>query len=265
MIRFCQCSRTDRRGQIESLGRRLGQLFGQVPRGMWLPERIWEPALAADLADCGIEHTVLDDFHFHAAGLANEQLRGYYLTEAEGRLVALFAGDERLRYLIPFAPPEDAIAYLRDAARTNPDGVIVYADDAEKFGAWPGMRERMQNERWLHRFLDALSGRRRLAASHGPGPGDRSRAATRKGLRSGGELSRDARLVHAHEGRIAPERRITSCHWWLVQRCGNSSAMLRHMAEFPGEIPRSRRDVLPYADGQPPLGGSRRCQRSERG
>jgi alpha-amylase len=149
-------SRADRRGQIESFGRRLGQLFGSVPRGMWLPERIWEPALAADLAECGIEHTVLDDFHFHAAGLSNEQLRGYFLTEAEGRLIALFAGDERLRYLIPFGTPEETIDYLREVSRKSPDGLIVYADDAEKFGAWPGMQARMQKDRWLARFLDAL-------------------------------------------------------------------------------------------------------------
>ncbi|HEY1603685.1 MAG TPA: alpha-amylase/4-alpha-glucanotransferase domain-containing protein [Pirellulales bacterium] len=150
-------SQADRRGQINSFSRRLGQLFGQVPRGMWMPERIWDPALAADLAACDIEHTVLDDFHFHAAGLADDQLRGYYLTESEGGLIALFAGEERLRYLIPFAEPEETIAYLRDEARRHPGGVLVYADDAEKFGAWPGMRERMQNSRWLRRFLDALA------------------------------------------------------------------------------------------------------------
>ena len=91
-----------------------------MPRGMWLPERIWEPALAADLAACSIEHTVLDDYHFHAAGLADEQLRGYYLTESEGGLIALFAGEERLRYLIPFAEPEETIQYCatkRDVIR----------------------------------------------------------------------------------------------------------------------------------------------------
>ena len=80
-------------GEIDSFGRRLGQLFGKIPRGMWLPERIWEPALAADLASAGIEHTVLDDFHFHSAGLSDAQLRGYYLSEAEGRLIAIFPGD----------------------------------------------------------------------------------------------------------------------------------------------------------------------------
>ncbi|MES1213369.1 MAG: alpha-amylase/4-alpha-glucanotransferase domain-containing protein, partial [Singulisphaera sp.] len=147
----------DRRGQMDLFSRRLGQLFGERPRGMWLPERIWEPSIAADMAACDIEHTVLDDFHFHAAGLTNDQLRGYYLTEAAGQLVAIFAGDEQLRYLIPFAEPEDTIAYLRGVAQSCPGGVMVYADDAEKFGAWPGMHERMQQARWLDRFLAMLA------------------------------------------------------------------------------------------------------------
>ncbi len=150
-------SHTDRRGQIDSFSRRLGQLFGQRPRGMWPPERVWEPSLAADMAACDIEHVVLDDFHFHASGLTNDRLRGYYLTEAAGQLVALFAGDEQLRYLIPFAEPEETIAYLRGIAKTTSGGVMIYADDAEKFGAWPGMHERMYDRQWLRRFLSALS------------------------------------------------------------------------------------------------------------
>jgi 4-alpha-glucanotransferase len=150
-------SHADRQGQINSFGRRLGQLFGQRPRGMWMPERIWEPSIAADMAACDIEHTVLDDFHFQAAGLTSDQLRGYYLSEADGQLIALFAGDEQLRYLIPFAEPEETIAYLRGIAKKHPGGVMVYADDAEKFGAWPGMHERMQEGQWLRRFLATLA------------------------------------------------------------------------------------------------------------
>ena len=142
----------DRRGQIDTFGRRLGQFYGVRPRGMWLAERIWEPSIAADMAACDIEHTVLDDCHFHAAGLTNDQLRGYYLTEAAGQLVALFAGDEQLRYLIPFAEPDETIAYLRGIAQANPGAVMVYADDAEKFGSWPGMHERVHERQWLRRF-----------------------------------------------------------------------------------------------------------------
>ena len=62
--------RRDRRGQIRSYSDRLEERFGRAPLGMWLPERVWEQSLTSDLAECGIEHTVLDDYHFNAAGLA---------------------------------------------------------------------------------------------------------------------------------------------------------------------------------------------------
>ncbi|MBI2827632.1 MAG: DUF1926 domain-containing protein [Planctomycetia bacterium] len=147
----------DRRGQIRAYGQRLAERFGRAPRGLWLAERIWEPALTGDLAAAGIEHTVLDDVHFLRAGLAETQLAGYYLTEHEGQLVAAFAGREPLRYLIPFAEPAQTIDYLRRAAGETPGGIVIYADDGEKFGAWPGMREHVYHERWLRRFFDALA------------------------------------------------------------------------------------------------------------
>ena len=31
---------------------------------MWIPERVWEQSFTRDLADAGIEYTILDDFHF---------------------------------------------------------------------------------------------------------------------------------------------------------------------------------------------------------
>lgn len=149
--------RGDRRGQIRSFGDRLAGLFGRAPLGMWLPERVWEPALAADLGAAGIEHTVLDDFHFRHVGLSGAQLHGYYLTEEDGHLVAVFAGSERLRYLMPFAPPEQTIDYLRAVAELQPGAVVVFADDGEKFGHWPGTKQCVFEEGWLARFFELLS------------------------------------------------------------------------------------------------------------
>ncbi|HWA96867.1 MAG TPA: alpha-amylase/4-alpha-glucanotransferase domain-containing protein, partial [Pirellulales bacterium] len=127
------------------------------PRGFWLAERVWEPVLAADLAAAGIEHTVLDDSRFFEAGLCEEQLTGYWLTDDNSPPIAVFAGSERLRKLIPFAPVEQVMGVLRDAARANPGAVLVYADDAEKFGAWPGMHEHCFDCGWLEQFFQALA------------------------------------------------------------------------------------------------------------
>jgi hypothetical protein len=149
--------RRDRRRQIERMNGWLEERFGRPPLGMWLPERVWEQSLASDLAASGIEHIVLDDFHFTSAGLTEDQLHGYYLTEDEGRMIAVFPGSERLRYLIPFAEPEETIAYLRSIAQSHPGGVVVFGDDGEKFGAWPGMQQHVFQEKWLTRFFDVLA------------------------------------------------------------------------------------------------------------
>ena len=48
-----------------------------------------------EYAEAGIEYTILDDFHFKNAGLLPNQLHGYYVTEDDGRLLAVFPGSER--------------------------------------------------------------------------------------------------------------------------------------------------------------------------
>lgn len=149
--------RRDRIAQIRRYGERLAKRFGEAPTGMWLPERVWEQQLVGDLAAAGIDHTLVDDFHFQKAGLPLDQLHGYYLTEDEGRLLALFPGSERLRYALPFAPPEETIEYLRGIAAAQPGATVVFADDGEKFGGWPGTKEHCHDHGWLRHFCELLS------------------------------------------------------------------------------------------------------------
>jgi alpha-amylase len=146
----------DRRGQISQYTRYLEELLECKVRGMWIPERVWEQSLVQDIAAAGIEYTVLDDFHFKCAGLADDQLYGYFLTEDEGRLIKIFPGSERLRYIIPFADPGETIAYARGVAEQHPDSLLVFADDGEKFGTWPETKKHVYQDGWLRRFFDAL-------------------------------------------------------------------------------------------------------------
>ena len=146
----------DRIGQITSYTRYLEQLFGATVRGMWIPERVWEQSFASDIADAGIEYTLLDDFHFQNAGLRDDDLHGYYLTEDEGQLLKVFPGSERLRYTIPFADPHETIDYLRGIAERHPGSVVTFGDDGEKFGTWPETHEHVYTNGWLRRFFDAL-------------------------------------------------------------------------------------------------------------
>jgi len=146
----------DRVGQIRSYTAYLENLFQTRVRGMWVPERVWEQNLVSDMAAAGIEYTVLDDYHFKQAGLEEHQLFGYYLSEENGRLLRIFPGSERMRYLVPFRNPEESVAYFGEVAGKNPDAVIVFADDGEKFGSWPETHKHCYVDGWLRRFLDAL-------------------------------------------------------------------------------------------------------------
>ena len=146
----------DRVGQITSYTEWLEERMGAKVRGMWMPERVWEQSMASDLAEAGIGYTILDDFHFKNAGLTQEQLHGYYVTEDDAQVINVLPGSEPLRYLLPFQPAHETIDYLRGVAESHPGSVVVFGDDGEKFGTWPGTKEHVYDRGWLVQFFDAL-------------------------------------------------------------------------------------------------------------
>ncbi len=148
--------RRDRIGQIQRYSEHLNHLFQTSVRGLWLPERVWEQSFAGDIAAAGLQYTMVDDYHFRCAGIPTNELMGYYSTEDEGRILFVFPDSERLRYLIPFAEPEECIEYLQEVASKYDDPVIVFGDDGEKFGSWPETHKSVYEDRWLRRFLDLL-------------------------------------------------------------------------------------------------------------
>jgi hypothetical protein len=79
------------------------------------------------------------------------------LIPLDGKRVALFPIDERLRYLIPFRAPEETAAYLREL-RGAGHRLAVLADDGEKFGGWPGTKEWVYDRGWLHNFMRTIGG-----------------------------------------------------------------------------------------------------------
>ncbi len=147
----------DRIGQLIRMGDELEAIFGRRPRGAWLAERVWEPDLPTSLVAGGYEWTILDDAHFRAAAIPEEDLWGPYTTEDQGRLVDVFGTEQGLRYRIPFRDVEDVIAYLRDHATEDGSRVGMMGDDGEKFGGWPTTWEHCWGERrWVERFFAAL-------------------------------------------------------------------------------------------------------------
>jgi alpha-amylase len=147
----------DRQGQLLRMADDVERRFGRRPRGAWLAERVWEPQLPSVLADAGYEWTILDDNHFRAAAIAEDEMWGAYVTEDQGRLLRVFGTEQGLRYRIPFGAPEDVIAHLRDHATDDGRRLGFMGDDGEKFGAWPGTYEHCWGQgRWIDRFFGLL-------------------------------------------------------------------------------------------------------------
>ena len=145
----------DRVEQVAWMREAIQRRFGVQATGLWLTERVWEPDLAAHLADAGVRYVVLDDRHFLVSGFERDQLHAPFFTESGGKRVALFPIDERLRYLIPFRPPAEIAAYLREL-RSAGRPLAVFVDDGEKFGGWPGTKDWVYTRGWLAQFLDAV-------------------------------------------------------------------------------------------------------------
>jgi alpha-amylase len=146
----------DKVGQVKKLTKFVKDQTGYDPQGMWLAERIWEPSLPKPVREAGVNYLVLDDSHFKNAGLQNEQLLGYYTTEEEGASVYLFPISETLRYTIPFQKPEKTIEYLQSIATEDGNTLVVFADDGEKFGVWPGTHKHCYEDGWLENFFQQL-------------------------------------------------------------------------------------------------------------
>src|SRR5437867_7567593 len=149
-------SRVDALDQIERLASYWQRRAGVRPRGAWIAERVWEPALAELLAEAGVGYTILDDQHLRFAGLLDERFNGVFVTERASRRVAFFPSDFRLRYLIPFRPLDEVRRHFSEPALEGRDWVLTYGDDAEKFGLWPRTHRWVYEEGWLEGFLSML-------------------------------------------------------------------------------------------------------------
>ncbi len=149
----------DRQGQLGMMRRFLEERFGVSPRGCWLTERIWEPHLPKTLESAGLEYVVVDDAHFKATGFGSEEMRGFFMSEEDGRYIRIFPIDKNLRYLIPFEEPEKAIDHLRAIGREpgSDPKIVVLADDGEKFGLWPGTHKRCYEDGWLEQMCTLLA------------------------------------------------------------------------------------------------------------
>jgi len=150
---LAQIPEPDRAVQLKLMEDFLSEHFHCRPSGLWLAERVWEPHLASFLNQAGYEFTLLDEEHFHYAGV--KSIHGYYITEDEGLTFNIFPIDKTLRYYIPFRSLPELETYFNQINESGQDTAII-GDDGEKFGLWPGTHNWVYQEKWLEKFLHFL-------------------------------------------------------------------------------------------------------------
>ena len=210
-------------------------IAGRRPRGAWLAERVWEPDLPTSLVEAGYRWSILDDAHFRAATIPEEDLWGPYTTEDQGRLLTVFGTEQGLRFRIPFREVGEVIGYLRDHASEAGDRVGMMGDDGEKFGAWPTTYEHCWGRgRWVDRFFEALEMNRDWLTTGHLGLA-RPPSADRPGLHPDQLIFGDGRMGAARprgvglRGRPPPRE--------AERRPRGSLAAWRLLAQLPGQVP----------------------------
>ncbi|HEX8834060.1 MAG TPA: alpha-amylase/4-alpha-glucanotransferase domain-containing protein [Abditibacteriaceae bacterium] len=148
--------REDQIAQVTLLRERVQQLFGTDARGLWLAERVWEPALIEPLAASGIDYTFVDSTVFEAGGIDEHSSHGFFSTRDSESKLSVFPINQPLRHILPWKPVDECMDYLQSVHDEQPEALAVFADDGEKFGAWPGTFDHVFTEGWLDDFFTAL-------------------------------------------------------------------------------------------------------------
>lgn len=156
-------SDADKIGQLRKLQDTVRRLFGVTPKGIWLAERVWEPTLVKPISEAGLEFVLLDGSHFKMVGKTDKDMDGYFLSEDQGHTLKLFPIHDVIRDYIPFRSVDEVMDALLalDAPGTRTgsgDVQVVFGDDGEKFGDWPGTHHTVYTDGWLHRFFERAEG-----------------------------------------------------------------------------------------------------------
>ncbi len=114
----------DRQTQISLMNRLINHTYGYIPSGAWITQYSWEPSMALDLAKSRIQYTCLPKEYFKGVGLEERELSGYFITEDEGRKIAIFPILKNLNDLMQQYSPEEAINHLSEGS-SNDKSVIV--------------------------------------------------------------------------------------------------------------------------------------------
>ncbi|MFZ8782596.1 MAG: alpha-amylase/4-alpha-glucanotransferase domain-containing protein [Desulfurococcaceae archaeon] len=152
----------DRVEQVTRYFELFEKISGIRPRGVWLPERVWEPWMPETMARAGVEYTLVDDAVLVKSGYPRDSALYAWIVEEGGYSVKVLFIDEGVRYILPWKRPQVVLDYIASRS-SHPSAVVIWGSDAEKFGEW---MSREASRAWLEEFLERLRGDGRIRLVH---------------------------------------------------------------------------------------------------
>lgn len=144
----------DATGQLQLMSGTLGELLAVKPSGVWLTGRTWDPALPGLLNRAGFQYTLVDEEHFLATELGDDDLDGHRITEREGFPLAVFPIRTALqRRLLAAEPGRRARVLRRFLGEREQRSALLAFDDlrtAEQVEALGGLLDELGEQgHWI--------------------------------------------------------------------------------------------------------------------
>jgi alpha-amylase len=153
---YSMIPKTDTIGQIELLTTYLRRQFGSRPRGVWIPEEIWEPDYPAAFRSAGMEFSFLGDDQFVGAGVEAGGVFAPLLTEYQGKTLLVFPIHRKLVSDLFSYRPSDFIQHIYDVFPSYLEGGRDPLISLLWDGRFSGGMDSEQASNWLEEFFQQL-------------------------------------------------------------------------------------------------------------
>jgi len=153
---LAELSEKDRQGQIRLSRQWWKDRYGIEPQGLSLAPGVWDPSLASSFNRAGIRYTILNHERFMQAGVNEGKLFGHYVTEHEGKVLAIFPNNPTALRLMPYGSLDELFSFYRRLANRGESLTLTVSDHAERWGVWRNSHEKVIASGYFSQWLERL-------------------------------------------------------------------------------------------------------------
>jgi|GEM_PF-465599 len=153
---LAELSEKDRQGQIRMSRQWWKDRFEIEPAGLSLAPGVWDPSLASSFHRAGIRYTILNHERFMQAGVSEANLFGHYMTEHEGKALAVLPNNPTGLRLMPYGSLDELFAFYRRLANRGESLALTVSDHAERWGVWQNSHDKVIASGYFSQWLERL-------------------------------------------------------------------------------------------------------------